>query len=457
MRSRQPVLCAVADLGFGDGGKGLLTDALVRRTGVRLVVRYNGGAQAGHNVVAPGGRHHTFSQFGAGTFVEGVRTFLSRHVVVHPAALVLEGQVLRAKGVGDVFSRLAVSENARVITPYHQALGRLRELARGASAHGTCGVGVGETVGDALAFPEETVRAGDLRRGPRLLSKLEAVRRRKRAEAEALGPDLPRCDAVRREMAVLEDDGLAARWLEACVPVGGVTAGGCLLAEWIAECGGAVFEGAQGVLLDEAWGFHPHTTWSDCTFRNALELCGEAAPGASVLRFGVLRSFAVRHGPGPLPTECTDVAPLVSEHNRSDGWQGDVRYGWFDAVLARYALDAAGPLERLVMTHLDLPPRLGRWRFCRAYDLAAGEPASEFAAERDEGGAVTRLALPSPGDLCLQSRLGDLLNAASPIYGECPPDAASLIGSAGRLLGRSVDAFSTGPSAADLQGDLLPF
>src|SRR6185295_1295124 len=74
---------AVVDLGFGDAGKGLLTDWLARRTGASVIVRFNGGAQAGHNVVTEDGRHHTFAQIGAGSFVPGVRTFLSRHVVVH--------------------------------------------------------------------------------------------------------------------------------------------------------------------------------------------------------------------------------------------------------------------------------------------------------------------------------------------------------------------------------------
>src|SRR5215210_2605913 len=121
----------IVDLGFGDAGKGLLTDCLVRRTGAKVVVRYNGGAQAGHNVVTPDGRHHTFSQFGSGSFVPGVRTFLSRDVVVHPTALLREEASLRTAGVTDALERLRISADAVVVTPYHQALNRLRETARG--------------------------------------------------------------------------------------------------------------------------------------------------------------------------------------------------------------------------------------------------------------------------------------------------------------------------------------
>ena len=88
----------VVDLGFGDAGKGLMTDYLVRRHQVGLVVRFNGGAQAGHNVVEAGGRQHTFSQLGSGTFVRGVATHLGRAVVVHPTALRVELERLTALG-----------------------------------------------------------------------------------------------------------------------------------------------------------------------------------------------------------------------------------------------------------------------------------------------------------------------------------------------------------------------
>jgi len=152
----------VVDLGFGDCGKGLLTDFLVRHSGAGLVVRYNGGAQAGHNVVTSEGLHHTFSQFGSGTFVPGVKTYLSRDVVIHPDALLVEGNVLEAKGVTDAFARLRVSEWALVITPFHQAANRIREIARGMARHGSCGVGVGEAVEDAMRHPESCILAGDL-------------------------------------------------------------------------------------------------------------------------------------------------------------------------------------------------------------------------------------------------------------------------------------------------------
>ena len=106
----------VVDLGYGDAGKGAVVDRLCRDGGVHTVVRFNGGAQAGHNVVTPDGRRHTFAQFGSGTFVPGVRTHLSRFMLVDPLALATEAARLRTLGVRDAFARLTVDRRAPLTT-----------------------------------------------------------------------------------------------------------------------------------------------------------------------------------------------------------------------------------------------------------------------------------------------------------------------------------------------------
>jgi adenylosuccinate synthase len=481
----------VVDLGFGDAGKGLLTDFLVRRTGATVVVRYNGGAQAGHNVVSPEGRHHTFAQLGAGSFVPGVRTFLSRHVVVHPTALLAEAAVFalaagsagsRATTAADVLSRVRISERALIVTPFHQAAGRLRELARGAARHGSCGVGIGETVADALRWPDEAIVAGDLRDPAALRAKLRRVRERMRAEAEmcagaagaaadtaaAAGAAEVSATAAKeamaatatmaaREWAIFAEDDVAARWLAAAVQLAalGVVVPDATLTTWLAGARAAVFEGAQGVLLDEAHGFHPYTTWSRCTPANALELLAEAqrAGGftAEVERIGVLRAHAVRHGPGPLPTETAELRSAVVEHNITGAWQGAVRYGWFDAVLARYALDVAGPLEKVALTHLDLPPRLPRWLVCDGYRQPHSQPVDDaLVAARSASGAITRLALPHPATLDRQSQLTDLLLRVEPTLEPCGTTAPEIVQRTESLLGRRIDWISRGPRASDV-------
>src|SRR5687768_12378377 len=112
----------VIGLGFGDEGKGAVVDALCGDGSVSTVVRFNGGAQAAHNVIA-GGRHHTFSQFGSGTLA-GVPTWLSRHVLVEPIALATESRELEAIGVPDPLSLMSIDAQALLTTPFHVAANR---------------------------------------------------------------------------------------------------------------------------------------------------------------------------------------------------------------------------------------------------------------------------------------------------------------------------------------------
>src|ERR1051325_6458376 len=151
----------VVDLTFGDAGKGTITDLLARTRPVHTVIRFNGGAQAGHNVIAPDGRHHTFSQFGSAPLVPGVRTHLSRHMILNPLSMLVEERKLAAIGVADAFERTTISAEALVITPFQRAVNRLREMSRGEGRHGSCGMGIGETAMDANVIGATVVRAGD--------------------------------------------------------------------------------------------------------------------------------------------------------------------------------------------------------------------------------------------------------------------------------------------------------
>ena len=433
----------IVDLGFGDSGKGLLTDFLVRTSGADLIVRYNGGAQAAHNVVTPDGRHHTFSQFGAGMFNPHVRTFLSRHVVVHPTALLVEGDILETKGVQSPFSRLRVSDQALVITPFHQAANRIRESVRGASRHGSCGVGVGETVEDAQASPENSVRAGDLKNTPLLRKKLRSIRDVKREQLISFCREysidfdsLPESDVFSREEVI-------ATWIAALARFNdlGLVASDSTLEGWFRQTKNVVFEGAQGVLLDADAGFHPFTTWSRCTSHNALDLIHEMAPVSSVVQIGVLRSFMTRHGPGPLPTETETLKPVVTEHTQHNEWQGDIRYGWFDAVLARYALEVNGGVDFLAITHLDVLPRLPAWKYCSAYE--------NF--DHPTNAILTDLRVPSNLSLEERELLTRSVSTATPQLQDCEASEETVIQTIESLTGLEVGLVSRGPRALDVE------
>lgn len=442
----RPRAVVVVDLGFGDAGKGLATDALVRRHGARVVVRWNGGAQAGHNVVAPDGRHHTFSQLGAGSFVPGVRTVLAAPVVVHPTALRHEADALARRGVPDPLARVLVDERARLVTPWHQAANRLRELARGDARHGSCGVGVGEAVADALAHRDDVVVAGDLRDRAALAARVRRVRDRVRASLDGLA--LPATSDVEAERAVFDDPTLPTAWVAwACAVARCVASPAAIVAALRAEPV-LVLEGAQGVLLDETHGFHPHTTWSDCTPAAARRVLYELAPDAAPEVLGVLRAHGVRHGPGPFPTAHPAVSAAVVEHNATNAWQGSVRHGWFDGVLSRYALAVVGGVDALLLTHVDALARRASWRVAASYELPDDAPAD--LVRRDAAGRADLVAATAPS-LERQARLAGLLARCAPVLDEVPADERGYVGAVERVLGRRVDAVARGPTAADVE------
>ena len=429
----------VVDLGFGDAGKGATVDFLVRDRGAVGVARFSGGAQAGHRVVTPDGRSHVFSQLGAGSFVPGVRTHLSADVVTHPLALLFEAAALARAGVSDGLDRLTVHPDAPVITPFHQAAGRLRELARGDGAHGTCGVGVGEVMRQATAGGA-VLRFGELPRRGATLRRLAAAQEEVRASlGHALGVDHPDAAA---ERALLDDPQVGARWLEALQPLLGRT--GLIAAdglERLLAAGPVVFEGAQGVLLDEWRGFHPHTTWSTCTTANAERLLAERSYDGPVTRLGVLRSYGVRHGPGPFPSEHAAWDGLAEAANDDVGWQGRFRRGAFDVPLARYALSVC-PVDGLALTHLD---QRGPARAVTAY--RATSDVAGFV--RDDRGDVVSLRPGPPKDLEWQQALGQALDAVTPRWAEAPERSAGFAGWAEAALAVPVALTSSGPAASD--------
>lgn len=339
----------IVDLGNGDGGKGTMTDYLSRRAENPIVVRFNGGGQAAHNVVLPNGVHHTFSMYGSGSFA-GAPTHLSRHVLVNPLALANEALALRPKLKPDPLRRMTIDLRCRVVTPWHVEANRARETNRAEFRHGSCGSGIGETVQDFIDGCG--VRMFDLLHSrSSVMRSLKTIRDKKIAEFPQI---YERCGSVGEVAdaynAILQSDLIS------------VLSDREVLEDHPGEL---IFEGAQGVLIDEKHGFPPYHTWSNCTYDNAVEILRDIHYNGEIKKLGVLRSFAVRHGLGPLPTENTQLGHSFEgrflEHNKTSEWQGPLRIGWFDIPLSEYAIRSCGGIDALAITCLD---RLTRGKIC---------------------------------------------------------------------------------------------
>lgn len=410
---------SVIGLAFGDCGKGRFVDELCARLGAHTVARFNGGGQAAHNVMRADGRHHIFAHFGAGTLIPGTRTVLTAPVAVHPLGLLRENEYLERLGIFDAPERMTIDARCALTTPYLQAAGRLRELLRH-EIHGSCGIGFGETVRMHRERPELSVTFGDLSTTRRELcrERLEAQRQVLLAELAGDGP-AAKAEGAERERRILGNPALADEWLEKLKPLVARVkpASADEVASRLAAPGVVVFEGAQGLLLDEDFGFHPHTTWSRITPIAVEAVLADLGLPTAVRHLGVIRAYLTRHGEGPFPTESAELTSLPEPHNPETDWQGPFRRGHPDAVLLRYALAAAGgKFSGLLVSHLDIFEKGHRTRWCEAYETSQGR--------------VDHLPLATSPDLGHQEKLTRELAAAHPLYAE------GTIGSAEELIAR---------------------
>lgn len=361
----------VTDLGYGDAGKGSIVDYLARQAGSTLVVRYNGGPQAAHNVITPEGQHHTFAQLGSASFVGGL-THLSRFMLVNPFNLTAEIEAFESLGVRGLWERLTIDEEALVITPWHVAANRIREIVRGNGRHGSCGQGIGEVKLDSIHFPEDALRIKDLSSPSAVRRKLIWLQNLKRIQLYQELTMLGENELAARERAILESAeliGVCVEFYTDFLRQARIVTGGDL-AIMMDRAEQTIFEGAQGVLLDENYGFHPYTTWSVTTQENARLLLEEIGYKGPVKTLGLLRAYMTRHGAGPFVTEdATMTAAIPDYHNTNNNWQKGFRVGHLDFVALRYALQANKGADELVVTNLDRLNEIKQWQTVGEYQL----------------------------------------------------------------------------------------
>jgi adenylosuccinate synthase len=412
----------VNGFGFGDEGKGSTVDylaSLADEAGHQLfttVVKTNGGAQTAHNVVTDDGRHHTFAQFGSGTFT-GAQTFLSRFCLVNPLALHRESEYLGQVGVKDALDLVSVDPRALITTPFHAEVNRTRELARGGDRHGSCGVGIGETMVYARQFGNDAPVMADCADPSRMRQKLSKLYDYYTSLGFALDAAIPIVELVEiyellAQMINITDEDYLER---------------LLTSERV------IFEGAQGVLLDQWAAFHPHATYSTTTFENGQALLAETGQDGLATRLGVLRAYQTRHGAGPMPTEDETLGRAVPDlHNGRGAFTGDFRVGHLDLVLLRYALEVAGQPDCWSLTNLDRVAAEPRFSYVRAYEI--------------DGQRIERLMPSDQHDLDYQRALTQQLWTARPILEARPDSFVELVEDFSDV---PVGLLSRGPRTAD--------
>lgn len=304
---------AVIGAGYGDEGKGLMTDYHAA-AGASVVVRSNGGAQAGHTVTTPSGIRHVFHHIGSGALAD-VPTHLSRFFVVNP--VVFNEELFALKPVGT--ARSTTSPQALVTTPFDMMINQIIEIQRGHGRHGSCGLGIGETEERSLR-PEFRLQVSDLLSPtPKRRALLRSIRdewvpRR----LEMLGvTDIP--DGFKD---VLRSDDVIERFFVDCAFFMGYTT----LLEDRDLAGDVLFEGAQGLLLDQDYGAFPHVTRSNTGLKNMVAIAREAGIDEIAVTYAT-RAYVTRHGAGPLAHEGVDMSwlDMVDLTNQPNEWQGTIR------------------------------------------------------------------------------------------------------------------------------------
>jgi adenylosuccinate synthase len=423
-----PCTCVVG-LQWGDEAKGKIVDLLSDRHD--FVVRYNGGANAGHTVVRDG-QTFKLSLLPTGVLEPRRTSVIGNGVVVYPPRFREEAEQLRAGGIS-VGHNLVVSSHAHVIFPYHLEEERLSEHGTADGAIGTTGRGIGPCYMDKVGRTCG-IRVGDLLDAATLRDRLRFV--------------VPRKNRLLRALV----EGSTARQFHADEVCDEYLAHGEYLRPFVQdtihllhramrEGRSILFEAAQGSLLDVDFGTYPYVTSSNSTPAGVWS--GSGVPARRLDRvIGVIKAYTTRVGRGPFPTELDDGPSGIGERIREIGREyGTVtgrprRVGWFDAVGVRYTA-ALGGVDELALMLLDVLSGLPEVSICTAYQGADGRRISDFPADAVELSRCRPVLENLPGwsaDLTAVRRRADL-----------PGPARRYIDRLEQLLELPVRTISVGP------------
>jgi adenylosuccinate synthase len=415
---------SVVGLQWGDEAKGKIVDFLTDSH--EVVVRYQGGNNAGHTVKFDG-QTYKLSLLPTGILRPGVKAVIGNGLVVNPEALLKEMKSLTDRGVQVDGQNLLLSDRAHVILPYHIVEDAVFEKRRGNQAIGTTGRGIGTCYRDK-AGRTHAIRVGDLYHPETFRTKMADIVAFKNLTLKALDSTLEPLNAD----AIYESYMGYAEQLKSHVV--DTTA---WLHRALKEKKNILFEGAQGSLLDVDHGTFPYVTSSNSS--SAGIHSGSGVPQRAITRMiGIAKAYTTRVGGGPFPTELNNE---IGQHIRDIGHEyGTVtgrprRCGWFDAVATGYGAKICGVDEIAVML-LDVLAQLDELCICEAYEIR-GERTTDFPSHVEDLEVAKPVFRKIPGwkkDITRARKLSDL-----------PSGARQYVDTISELLGVPAKFISIGP------------
>jgi adenylosuccinate synthase len=410
---------------WGDEGKGKIVDWLSERADI--VVRFQGGHNAGHTLVIDGVTYK-LSLMPSGVVRPGKLGVIGNGVVVDPWALIDEIGKLETQGIKVTRDRLRIAENATLILPLHRELDQLREAAAGTGKIGTTGRGIGPAYEDKVG--RRAIRVQDLKNLNTLEPKVDRILVHHNALRRGLGqPEVAKGELMRQLVEIARS----------ILPFMDVTWD---LLDRERRAGKRIlFEGAQGALLDVDHGTYPFVTSSNTVAAQAATGSG-MGPGQVGYILGIAKAYTTRVGSGPFPTELTDdIGELIGQKGHEFGvvTGRKRRCGWFDAVLVRQVCKVSG-IDGIAMTKLDVLDGFDEVKVCVGYMLD-GERIERLPAGHNAQARVQPIYETFKG--WKQSTRG------ARKWADLPAEAVKYVRHVEELIERPVTLLSTSPERND--------
>jgi len=424
----------VIGLQWGDEAKGKLVDLLTSR--FDIVVRYQGGANAGHTVVV-GDKTYKLHHVPSGILSEGVMNVVTPGVVINPPTLLKEIDTLASQGVS-VAKNMMLSDRAHVVFPWHIAEDKAMNEGTGGESIGTTLRGIGPCYRDKVGR-SYAVRLGDLFR-PDFADRIAHIVAAKNRVLSALSGE----GYVPLDAAAIHTE--YAAYGDRLKPF--VTDTTAYLLDAVEAGKKLLFEGAQGSLLDIDHGTFPYVTSSNASGVGISS--GSGVPGRWIKKvIGVAKAYSTRVGGGPFPTEQNNevgerIRQLGREYGTTTGRPR--RCGWFDAVAVRYTARLSG-IDCLSMMMMDVLSQLPEIKVCTAYEIN-GERTTQFPSHVDD------LRLVKPAYETIPGWMQDVTGVRK--LSDMPAGARSYLDRISELVGKPVEVVSVGPDRAQTMfaGDL---